>query len=142
MFGIRGGKHPHEVALLVATFLLGLGGLLFYDQLASPTVRLLTPPFGHLLYAGMALTASITLVGVFRSGVTGALTERVGLWGLSAWSVGYSSAILAIGGNRGIMFGGFMASYAIANVIRAGQISREVRELVAARLATEPEVRP
>lgn len=123
---IRGGKHPHEVALLVVTFILGLAGALFYSTVASTTVRALPAPFGQVLYIGVSFTAAVALVGVFQPGVLGALIERTGLWSLSAWSLVYAGVILANSGARGIMFGGFMTGYAVANFIRARQISKEI----------------
>jgi hypothetical protein len=135
MFGeIRGGTHPHEVLLLIATCLLGAAGLVFYSVLATPVVRSLPYPFGHILYAGLVAGSGIAIWGVFWRSITGALVERVGLFSLSALALSYTAAIFAFAGWRGINFGGFMIAFSVANLIRAYQISQEIRELDAARV--------
>lgn len=133
MLGVRTGKHPHEVALLVAAFLMGTVGLLFFNTVATTTTRALPFPFGHILYGGLAIGSGVALVGVFWSKLTGALVERVGLYSLAGLSLGYAALIVANSGARGAGFGVFMAAFAIANLIRARQINREIGELVAVR---------
>ncbi|MFJ1765077.1 hypothetical protein ACIOD2_32450 [Amycolatopsis sp. NPDC088138] len=130
---IRRGKHPHEVVLLAAAFLLGLSGSLAFNATATSTARTLPFPFGHLLYAGMAFGAAIALVGVFWPGITGALIERAGLILVSTWSLVYGVVVLFNSGARGIMFGGFMAAFAAASLWRVWQIAKEAREVAAAR---------
>jgi hypothetical protein len=133
---IRGGKSPHEVALLLACVLLGGVSVIAFDRVASASARALPIPWGLVMYAGLVVTALVALIGVFSRGVVGALTERIGLWSSTAWCLGYGVIIVANSGARGILFGGFMLSVAIAHVVRARQISAEIDQMIAARTLT------
>jgi hypothetical protein len=134
VLSFRSGKHPHEVALLSAATLFGVCGLFFFPFVATTTARALPVPFGHLLYAGLFIGSAISLVGVFWRGLTGALIERSGLFSVSVWGFSYGIAILINSGARGIGFGLFMASFAIANIVRVWQINHEIDQVEAARI--------
>jgi hypothetical protein len=131
---IRSGKHPHEVALLFAAFLGGACGLLLFSTLASTTVRALPVPFGHVLYAGLAVGSGVALVGVFLRGMRGARTESIGLWFMSGHCVAYAVGIFVASGARGSLVAGFMVALAVANLIRAVQIGSEIEQMEAARI--------
>ncbi|AXB47319.1 hypothetical protein A4R43_36740 [Amycolatopsis albispora] len=102
-------------------------------MVASTTVRALPEPFGHVLYASLAVGSVISLAGVFWPGVTGALVERAGLIGLIGLSFCYAGMILVVNGWRGTAFTVFLTAFGLANLFRAFQISREIKELTAAR---------
>lgn len=131
---IRSGKHPHEVALLVAALFGGACGLLFFSKLASTTVRALPVPFGHILYGGLAIGSGIALVGVFTNGRRGARTECIGLWFMSGHCAAYAVGIFAAAGWGGSLIMGFMVALAAANLIRAVQIGNEIEQMEAARI--------
>lgn len=133
---IRGGKSPHEVALLLACVLLGGAGVFAFSQVASTSARMLPIPWGHVMYAGLAVTSLVALVGVLLQGVAGALTERIGLWSASAWCLGYGVIIVVDSGARGALLGGFMLAVSIAHILRARQISHEIDQMVAAHTLT------
>ena len=130
---IRRGTHPHEVALLSATFLTGLFGTFAFNSSANSAARSLPHPYGQILYGAMALGSAVAIGGIFWRGITGALVERAGLIAVSLIGLGQGAAILVGFGLRGLGFGLFMAAFAIASFVRVGQISRETREIVAAR---------
>lgn len=131
---IRSGKHPHEVALLIAAAFGGVCGLLFFSTLASTTVRALPIPFGHVLYAGLAVGAGIALAGVFSKGLWGARTECIGLWFMSGHCAAYAVGIFAAAGPGGSLIIGFMVAFGAANLIRAVQIGNEIEQMEAARI--------
>lgn len=129
---IRSGRHPHEVALLAAAFLMGVAGVVIFDTVASTTVRALPQPWGHVMYGVLAIGSAIALTGVFWPGIAGAVIERAGLVALVGASLGYAVAIFAINGPRGLAFTTFLTAFALANVFRAVQISKEITEMQAA----------
>lgn len=131
---IRSGKHPHEVALLTAACLGGVFGLLFFSTLASPTIRALPVPFGHVLYAGLAIGSGTALAGVFLNGRRGARTECIGLWFMSGHCAAYAVGIFAAAGLKGSLIIGFMVALAVANLVRAVQIGNEIEQMEAARI--------
>jgi hypothetical protein len=131
---IRSGKHPHEVALLIAALLGGVCGLLFFSTLASTTIRALPVPFGHILYGGLAAGAGIALVGVFSNGARGARTECIGLWFMSGHCAAYAVGIYAAAGPGGTLITGFMVAFGVANLVRAVQIGNELEQMEAARI--------
>jgi hypothetical protein len=128
---IRSGRHPHEVALLVACVLLGLAGLVAYGKVATTTIRGLPEPLGYLLYAGLLAGGVVALAGSFMPGLAGPLIERIGLASLGLLCVAYAVAVLAFFPTRGLSFAVFMLAFTAANVFRMRQISRELTELQA-----------
>lgn len=129
---IRSGKHPHEVALLLAAFLMGVLGTFFFKTVASTTVRTLPYPSGHILYGALAVGSLASLAGIFWPGIVGALVERAGLIGLVGVSAGYAGLIFAVNGPRGMAFTTFLVAFAAANVFRVFQISQEIKQVQAA----------
>lgn len=131
---IRSGRHPHEVAMLGAAFLIGVVGLAFFNQVATALVRALPHPFGHILYGGLAAGAAIALAGVFRRGILPALLERSGLTALAVFLLIYAVAVVVNSGLRGLAFSVFVGAFSLANLIRVRQIGREIDEYQAARV--------
>lgn len=135
---IRSGRHPHEVAMLVAALALGSAGAVAFDAVATTTARALTVPWGHVLYAGVALGAAITLTGITFHGVLFALLERAGLMALAGFLLVYAAAVIANSGVRGVAFAVFVGAFSVANLARAAQIGREIREHRAAETLLRP----
>lgn len=127
---IRRGKHPHEVALLLATTVIGAFGTIAFNRSATAAARELAQPYGQLLYAGMALASIVALVGIFWPGITGALIERSGLIAASLLCLGQGSAAVYMYGLRALAFGLILAAFAIASLVRFAQIRREIREII------------
>ena len=124
---IRGSRHPHELAFVVAALLLGAAGVLFFARIATTNVRMLPTLWGYILFGGMAVLSAVTLVGVFVHSVVGALLERAGLISLALFLLAYGVGFLAVAGWRGVGPAVFVTAFAVANVVRARQISRAVR---------------
>ena len=126
---LRGSRQPHEVVLLIAGMILGVVGILAFDQVSSPTIRALTAPYGYVLYGGLACTSIVSLMGVFSRGVPGAVVERAGLVGMALLLIAYSGVVVGTSGFRGLSFVVFVGGFAIANIIRIVQIRAEIDQL-------------
>lgn len=127
---IRRGKHPHEVALLFATAAIGGFGIFAFGRSATSAARELAQPYGQLLYAGMAFSSVVALVGIFWPGITGALVERSGLIGVALLCLGQGAAAVYVHGFRALAFSLILAAFAIASMVRFVQIRREIREII------------
>lgn len=123
----RGDRDPHELAFVIAAFLLGVAGTVSFSRIATTNVRMLPTVWGYVLYGGLAVLAAVTLVGIFVHGVVGALLERAGLISLALFLLAYGVGFLAVAGWRGVGPAVFVTAFAVANVVRARQISRAVR---------------
>lgn len=130
---IRGSRHPHEVLLLIAAFLLGIFGLVLFDKVATTTIRALPQWSGYLLYAGLTVGAGVSLVGVFWRSLIGSVIERTGLFSLGLFCLIYMAIVVINSGVRGLSFGLMMAAFGIANFVRVWQISHEIKETQALR---------
>jgi hypothetical protein len=130
---IRSGRHPHEVFLLVAFLLWALFGLIAFEATASPSLRLLPTPWGHVFYGALGVGAVVAIVGVFlRRGIVGPLVERSGMLILSGMNVAYAVFVFGYSGSRAAGFSIFMVCLAAANIWRAAQIPGEVKQIAAA----------
>lgn len=139
MFVNRGGRHPHEAALLVVCVLSGVAGLLAFERIASPTVRTLPVVVAYMWFATMAVGGLITLTGLFLplSGIKGPLVERSGLLILAAIWYGYGLVVLASAGLQGLVFCLVVSGFATANMVRAlVGIPADIKAMVAAAALT------
>jgi hypothetical protein len=62
---IRTGRQPHEVFILVLSIVIGCIGAVIPDQVGNAIASVLHGWPIHLYYAGLALFAAVTLLGVF-----------------------------------------------------------------------------
>ena len=138
---IRRGRHPHEVALLLATTVIGVAGTFAFNKSASAVARALTHPYGQVMYAGMAVGSLVAIAGIFWPGVTGALVERSGLWTVSLLCLGQGAATVVGYGWRALAYSLILAAIAIASFIRIRQIRKEAREMVAMDAYIAPDER-
>ena len=139
---IRRGKHPHEVALLLAIAVIGVFGTFAFNRSATTAARELAHPYGQLMYGGMTLGSAVALVGIFWPGITGALIERSGLKITSLLCLGQGAATIYMYGLRGLAFGLILAAFAVASLVRVHQIQKETREIIAADAFLGREERP
>lgn len=139
VIGIRSGKHPHEVCLLTAAWMLGVIGLVAFDKIATNNVRALPTFYAYILYASLVVGSSIALFGIFRKSLVGALVERAGLIGLSTLLLAYCGIVAIYTGFRGTSFIVFVGAFATANIIRTFQITKEIDQMRAAAVILSPE---
>lgn len=100
------GPHPHSVADL-------LPGVLSY-----------------LWYATLALGGSIGLVSaVWRDPLAGVLIERAAMLPLGGAALVYAMALAVLGHLAVLLNAGLIAGFGVAAVLRAIQISRELRTI-------------
>ena len=135
---IRRGKHPHEVGLLFATFVIGGFGTFAFNSSANSASRALPYPMGQIMYGALALGSAVAIAGIFWPGITGALVERAGLVAVSLMCAGQGAATLVGFGLRGLAYGGILAAFAVASLWRVLQIRREVQEILAAHEFLRP----
>lgn len=128
-------KQPHEVWWLSVLLLWGIFGIVAFNQVASPSIRALPTPWGHVLYAGLAIWSLVALVGVFwrKNNALGAIIEQVGLGGQSLYGITYAIIILGVAGKVGAGFGFLMAGLSVANLVRMWQIQRYLKVAAVAR---------
>jgi len=128
-------KQPHEIWWLSVLLLWGTFGVFAFGQVASASVRSLPIPWGHVLYAGLAIWSLIALVGIYwrKNNPLGAIIEQVGLGGQSLYGVTYAIIILGVAGKPGAGFGILMAGLSVANLVRIWQIQRYLKVAAAAR---------
>jgi hypothetical protein len=114
--------------MLTAALVLGGAGLVAFSRVASPTVRALPGPFGYILFAGLFLSSSVSLWGVFWRSLAGSVVERSGLFAMALICVSFSFVVYARSGFQGLNFIVFMIAFAVANLTRVRQIGHEITE--------------
>lgn len=136
MILIRSGRHPHEVFLLGWCAAAGASGLLT-KQVSSGTISSLPAPWALVFYAAMVLGATISLIGIALRGLAGPLVERSGLLVLTGLFASYAVAVVAIAGIKGLFLAGLFAGLTAANMYRAYQITRDLKQVFAAASYTD-----
>ena len=131
------GRHPFEVALLVAC--LVVGATLALNGLRPPTLtRGLTEPILSVWLILMAVGGGVGLVGVYwRGAVTDAmLIEFAGVVAVAGSCLLYVAALFALNplGNA-LGSGGLLAGIAAGAAWRAGQTVLDWRRVRAGRIA-------
>lgn len=129
---VKTGRQPHEVALLIGCLLFGLAGTIAFDAVAVTSLRALPEAFGQVFFVLLAVGAAVPLVGIFKPGLEGPLIERIGLWVLTIQNVFFAAAVAVTSWPRGFGFIVMMTMLAVANVVRALQIPRQLRRIAAA----------
>lgn len=128
MIVIKSGRHPFAVVVLIVFVLSGVSNLFNYDQSASNALRDLSPVYGYIYYAGLALGAAITLIGVFWPGLYGPLVERAG-WLILAGLWAAFGGLLFTFGWRGAQFALLFEGFAAGAMWRVVQIGRDLRAM-------------
>lgn len=132
MIVIKSGRHPHEVLILLGCLVYGLAGIVAFDAVAISSLRALPEAWGRSFYILLAVGAAVPLIGAFRRGLEGPLTERAGLLILTALNLAFAVSIAAAVWPRGLGFVTFNVAIAGANIWRWFQIGRELKEIAAA----------
>jgi hypothetical protein len=136
MLAIRSGRSPHELALLIPCFIVGIAGLTVPGRVSTTTLSALPLHWLYVWYGGLVLGSAVALTGLMMGSILGMLIERVGLIVLSGQLLGYGIAITVLFGLRGIQFGLLVGAFAVANLWRAHQIRRESVSVRAAAVLT------
>ncbi len=124
---VRSGRHPHEIALLVMSVVIGVLGLVFPGGV-SPAPQGTLP--GRILYAffiGLIIAGATSLFGALRDSLSGLLWERFGLSMLTCLYLAYAVAVLTYTGSRGLTTALFVGSMAVASLVRVVQIVRDIK---------------
>lgn len=126
---VRTGRHqPHEVLLLVFSILGGLAFLLGADA-PSTLERALPAAVVTTWRWSLLVSGTLGLVGCYWRGyvVTGLLIERGAMLMAAATGLLYIVALFSVAGLAAVGAGIYTTAYAVACIIRAGQISRDLR---------------
>lgn len=128
-------KQPHEVWWLSVLLFWGVAGTISFERVASTTVRALHFPWGHVLYAGLAIWSLVGLVGIYwkKNGAVGPIVEQLGLAGLTLYGITYAIIILGNSGFRGAGFGFLIGGLSIANLVRVWQIQKYLKAAAVTR---------
>lgn len=125
---VSGRHRPHEVLLLAVSLLVGIA--LILGAPAPGSITALLPRWEvHVWAAGLAVSGAAGLAGcLWRPGTERAMWLEAGAMLTGAGSLlFYVVALLALGDPRGILAGGITAAWMAANLVRAGQIRRDLR---------------
>lgn len=119
---IVSGKHrPHQILLLVVSVVTGVAYTIGAPPPAS--VAALLPGWALLVWSvGLATSGVIGLVGVLRS----LRLEQASMLLGAAALLWYTAAVSTFGW-RGLFAGAISVAWAVANLVRAGQIRRDLR---------------
>lgn len=127
MIILRSGRSPFELFLLGACVLSGLSGLLAPSSLSLAVAKLLPQWVITMWCAGLAISGSVSIIGVLQRGVRSLLIERVGLAGLAGFGLMYSISIVSYAGLRATFAALFVAAFAAACVARFWQIGSDLK---------------
>jgi hypothetical protein len=128
-------KHPHEVWWLVALVISGVSGTINFNSVASPTIRELHFPFGHIMYGGIAAWSLLALVGLYwkKESLRGIAIHQAGLMGLTLYGITYAVIIFGNSGWRAFGFALIIGGLSIANLVRVRQLQKDLKTSAAAR---------
>lgn len=125
---ILSARHrPIETSFLIASLLLGVFGLIR----PAATVRELDQVlgFGWLWYVGITVGALIGLSSLFLQMPSNLIWERIGLVTISTFFLGYSFAATTFFGLAGFHGSILIITFGIGALLRAWQITRDLRLL-------------
>lgn len=127
---VTGRHRPHQIAFLALSVLFGLA--FTFGAPPPQSVAALMPQWLVALWAvGLLLSGVLGLVGIaaIRRVQTGLLLEVASmLLGAGALTI-VTFAVFAYSGWKGFFGGGLCVAWAVANLVRAGQIRRDLETL-------------
>jgi hypothetical protein len=124
------GRHrPHNILLLLYSLTVGLAYLLGLPQPRSVTDNL-TAPYLTLWSMGLVLSGGAGLIGSFWRGQVdvGLMLERSAMLTGAASVFGYAWTVSQTGTSSSFVVG-FCLAWGAANLVRAAQISKDLRSL-------------
>lgn len=126
---IHDNKTPHKLFLLIACVLSGGLGLAF-PRTHGPSIEDAFP--GHLQalwYAGLCVGGVIGLLGITKSGITGALIEQAAMLLLTGIMLSFAVAAVGHTGIQALPAGLILTGFSVANAVRARQIHQDLQIL-------------
>jgi hypothetical protein len=127
---ITGRGRPHELLFLAYPLVTGAAFLLGAPRPSSMGDEL-GAVWGYVWAVGLLLSGVVGLVGCFwrRDLIRGLLLERAGMLFGAAAALGYATQVYNVNGGRSLFGAGFCVAWAVANMVRAVQISNDLRSL-------------
>lgn len=124
------GRHrPHEQLLLAYGTVAGAVYLLSQAPEPASTAALMPSWIVTLMSAGLVVSGVVGLVGCYMLGERGLRLEQGGMLIGAGALVVYGAAAFAVAGSRAVLGGGVLLAWALANLWRAGQCHRDLREM-------------
>jgi hypothetical protein len=129
-FIVTGRYRPHELLLLVVSVVTGVAYLLGSPPPTS--VAALLPHWQTYTWAAGLLASGV--MGIFgcawrRDLELGLQAERAAMLIGGGALLLYTVSVFALGGRRALLAGGITAAWTAANLWRAWQIGRDLREI-------------
>ncbi|MCX5066673.1 hypothetical protein OOJ91_12365 [Micromonospora lupini] len=127
---IASGRHPFEVAVLVAAVACGIALVVFDRRPASVSAAM--PATVQTLWAAGLITAGVVgLVGVIWPGdlSTSMGVELIGMILLGTVTTMYAIALYFVSGGAAIAAGAFVIAVAVASWARCVQVVRDLRRV-------------
>jgi hypothetical protein len=122
-------RNSHEVFLLVAALLSGIVGLALPGSHGRAVVAAFPGWFQTLWYAGLLAGAVLSMIGVLRGDVVGALVERGGQLILAGFSTAYAAGLAIFAGLPASPAAFITVAFGAACFLRSVQIKSSVRAL-------------
>lgn len=123
-----GRQRPHEILICFAVVFSGVVGLLSPDTV-SPSITQAFPGVMSAIYF-LALISSglVSLYGVYGKTMVSPMIERAGLFAMALFLVAYALSLIARNGDIALIAAIMPTAVAIANVVRAFQITRALEQ--------------
>lgn len=136
---ITSGRHPFEVALLVASVFLGIT-LTLSGRTPSSAAKVMPNAVLTLWIVLLTGAGIIALAGVFWRGnlTSGLRVELAGILLMAGGCSMYVVALFTVSGMAALVAGGYMVAVSGGAWWRAGQIVHDVRRLGRASTMTVP----
>lgn len=125
---VTGRHRPHEILFLALSVVTGLA----YTFGAPPpnSLAALLPGWALAVWAiGLALSGAVGLVGIWLRRPAGLHIEQGAMLLGTAALVWYTAGVIGLAGWRGLFAGGVSVAWAVANLVRAWQIQRDLRSV-------------
>lgn len=123
---VRTGRHPHEIAILSASAIIGILGILFPENISNSVTHVLPWPWALIFWGVLASFAFVTLWGVFNSKIEGLLVERAGLIVVTIMYGIFIYCVLSYAGIGGAVSAILPGAYLVGNIARCIQIRRDL----------------
>lgn len=124
---VRTGRHPHEIAVIVASLAVGIVGTYQPEVISRPITLIFPWPWSMAYWCLMVLFGAVALFGVLRTKrIDGLLVERAGLTGLAFLYVSYVLAVFEFAGTGGLFGALLPGAFAIGSIARCWQIGTDL----------------
>jgi hypothetical protein len=123
----------HPLVIYLNAIVAASGVAYFFGPPPGSVATLLPGGLASLWYGSLALGGATGLVSAaWPDALTGVLIERAAMWPLGMATLAYSVALVALAHLVALFTAGLVAGFGVAAILRALQITRELRSVRAA----------